>query len=334
MKLRLLGERTGLRVSALALGTGRLGLTSDGGMDSMAAQATISAFLDGGGNFIDTSSAYMNGKAEQAIGQALNGAVRDSVVISSKFTRTPLKKPSAASMGNHRKALQAEVEGSLKRLATDRIDLYFAHFDDGVTPIEELMRGLDDLVRAGKVLYIGLSNFPAWRTATAAAVADVRGWTPLAVLQLQYNLLERAIDREHLPFAQALGLGMMAWSPLAGGLLNGKPRSNTTGAGGFAQDEQARRIMETVIAIATATGNKPADVAVAWLITRGFVPVIGPRTTEQLASNLQASGMQLDQAQMTLLNDVSARSPGYPYDLLCEQQKQCGIDDPRTGRVR
>lgn len=269
MRHHLLGSRTGLRVSEVALGTGRLGSTPSGEVDVATAKATIAAFIEAGGNLIDTSSAYQGGRAEEAIGAALPGAARDAVVISSKFGRTPSREPAVAATGSHRKALQTDVEGSLRRLGTDRIDLLFAHFDDGVTPIEELMRGFDDLVRAGKVLYVGLSNFPAWRAASAAAVADLRGWAPLVVLQLQYNLLERAVDREHLPFAEARGLGLMAWSPLAGGLLAGrKPLSHDAGGqlsseGSVVKDEQAQRIVDAVTAVAAEVGAEPASVAVA-----------------------------------------------------------------------
>ncbi len=339
MKHLLLGRLTGLRVSEMALGTGRLGSGKDGRMDTQAARATIAAFIDAGGNFIDTSSAYQGGQAEEVISAALAGAARDAIVISSKFGRTPSREPAVAATGSHRKALRTEVEGSLKRLGTDRIDLLFAHFDDGVTPIEELMRGLDDLVRAGKVLYVGLSNFPAWRAASAATVAELRGWTPLAALQLQYNLLERAVDREHRPFAQARGLGLLAWSPLAGGLLTGKkPLSHDAGGklsseGSVVKDEQAQRIIDTVTAIAAGMGAEPASVAVAWVAARGFVPVIGPRNAEQLADNLRATEVRLDQEQLRRLDEVSARPAGYPYELLQGQREQLGIDGPNAGHV-
>jgi aryl-alcohol dehydrogenase-like predicted oxidoreductase len=207
---RLLGKCTGLLVSEVALGTGRLGLTVDKEVDSQAGEATIAAFVEAGDNFIDTSSAYLGGRAEEMIGKALTGAARDAVVISSKFGRTSLKCPAVASIGSHRKALQAEVEGSLERLNTDRIDLLFAHFDDGVTPIEEMMHAFENLVRSGKILYVGLSNFATWRIASACAISDSGGWTGRAVLQIQYSLLERTADREHEPLAVARGLGVMA----------------------------------------------------------------------------------------------------------------------------
>ena len=339
MRYRLLGERTGLRVSEVALGTGRLGATSGDKVDSNAAKATIAAFVDAGGNVIDTSSAYLGGKAEEMVGAALSGAARDAVVISSKFGRTPSREPAVASTGSHRKALQAEVEGSLRRLGTDRIDILFAHFDDGVTPIDELVRGFDDLVRAGKVLYVGLSNFPAWRIASAAALAEVRGWMPLAVLQLQYNLLERAIEREHLPLAKARGLGVFAWSPLAGGLLGGrKPLSFDAGGalsseGSVIKDAQAQQIVDAVVRIAAEIGAEPASVAVAWVVSKGLLPVIGPRSVDQLSDNLRALDVQLSQSQLDQLDKASARPAGYPYELLRGQREQLAIDQAAGGRV-
>ena len=166
MKYHLLGQRTGLHVSALALGTGRLDVTE--------APRIFAAYAEAGGNFLDTSSAYLGGKAEELVGDFLATTDRERFVISSKYCQTPFAAPGRSTVGNHRKAMRAEVEGSLRRLRTDRIDLYFAHFDDGQTPIDEIMRGLDDLVREGKIVFAGLSNFPAWRCATGRGFAAGR----------------------------------------------------------------------------------------------------------------------------------------------------------------
>ncbi len=242
MKHTLLGERTGLRVSPVALGTGRLGRDAEGNADPEEARRVIERFAAEGGNFFDTSSAYHLGAAEEWIGRFLRDVDRDAFVIASKYGRTASATPHATAVGSHRKALVAEVEGSLRRLGTDRIDLYFAHFDDGVTPIEEIMRGFDDLVRAGKIVHVGLSNFSAWRAASAAMLADGRGWSPLVALQLEYNLLQRDSDREHLPFARARGLGVMVYSPLAAGRL-GRPERDQA-------DARERAIVEAVERIA------------------------------------------------------------------------------------
>ena len=309
MHYRLLGSRTGLQVSELALGTGRLGTSAGGGVDRAAARKTLDVFAEAGGNFIDTSSAYLSGLAEEIVGEFLADAGRDRFVVSSKYGRTALALPARTEVGSHRKALIAEVEKSLKRLRTDCIDVYFPHFDDGVTPIEEIMRGLDDLARAGKILHIGLSNFPAWRIAEAVTLADLRGWTPVAALQLQYNLLERAIEREHLPLAKAHGLGLMAWSPLAGGRLTRK---------------NAGTAIEPIVLVLEACAAElevaAPSVALAWLLARNTIPVIGPRSPEQLVANLKGGSVRLDQSQMARLDSATALEFGYPYDLLQQQE--------------
>jgi aryl-alcohol dehydrogenase-like predicted oxidoreductase len=165
MRMKLLGERTGVQVSPLALGTGRLGLGPGGDVNLGQARDAIAAYLDAGGNLVDTSTRYLGGRAEELLGELMRGSRREEIVVSSKFGRTAVARPAAAAAGQHRKALRQEVEGSLRRLGTDYIDVYFAHTDDGVTPMDELMAGLDDLVSAGKILWVGLSSFPAWRAA-------------------------------------------------------------------------------------------------------------------------------------------------------------------------
>ncbi len=314
MRYRLLGSRTGLQVSEFALGTGRLGTVPAGGIDRAAARKTIEAYAEAGGNFIDTSSAYLSGLAEEVVGEFLADAGRDRFVVSSKYGRTALATPARAASGSHRKALAAEIDNSLKRLRTDRIDVYFPHFDDGVTPVEEIMRGLDALVRAGKILYIGLSNFSAWRIAAAVTLSDLRGWAPVVVLQLQYNLLERSIEREHLPLTRAYGLGLMAWSPLAGGRLAGRNES-----------VQAESLMSLLTACAAELGVTTTTVALAWLLERNAIPVIGPRNPGQLSANLAGGSVRLDQNQVARLDSATASQAGYPYDLLRQQQSQLGI---------
>ncbi len=338
MKKNLLGGRTGLSVSELALGTGRFGMGQDGKFDQEAAQAVLADFLEAGGNFIDTSSVYIRGRAEEVIGSIVSGPLRDDVVIASKFGRTARTEPGAAAMGSHRKALQAEIEGSLRRLKTDHVDIYFAHYDDGVTPVEEIMRGLDDLVRAGKILHAGLSNFSMWRTASAAMMADLRGWSPLAVLQLHYNLLERAIDREFLPFTRAQRIGLMAWSPLAGGLLGGRKSFDQvahpmSSEGMVEKDEQAHAIVNEVIAIAEEIDVAPTSVAVAWVSAQGVVPVIGPRDRSQLTSNLAAVELRLSPEQLKRLNMASERKRGYPYEMNDATWAESGLIGAGAGGI-
>lgn len=316
MKYTLLGERTGLRVSNVALGTGRLGRDAEGRADPAVAREVIEKFADAGGNFFDCSSAYHLGAAEEWVGAFLRGVDRNAFVVASKYGRTASAAPHVTSVGSHRKNMIAEVEGSLRRLGTDRIDLYFAHYDDGVTPIDEIVRGLDDLVRGGKVVHVGLSNFAAWRTASAAMLADLRGWAPIVALQIEYNLLQRDSDRELLPLARARGLGVMAYSPLAAGRL------------GRVEEDP---IVAAVGDIAAAQNRDRASVAMAWLRAHGLLPVIGPRTVDQLTSNLVEIDLPIEAVER--LDAISARPRGYPYDLLDSVREKAGILAPRSGLV-
>jgi aryl-alcohol dehydrogenase-like predicted oxidoreductase len=285
---QLLGKRTGLRVSAVALGTARL----------VDAAPTLKAFVDAGGTFFDSSSAYQGGNAEAQLGRFLAEAGRDPFVIASKYCRTTkADAPVAAMVGSHRGAMRMEIEGSLRRLGTDRIDVYFPHFDDGVTPMEEIARGLEDLQRAGKIIHVGLSNFPAWR------VAELPG---CAVLQMQYNLRERSIEREHLPLARTRGIAVMGWSPLSGGAL-GKPATT----------------LPAVNALATELSTTPDVIAVSWVAAKGAIPVLGARSPAQLTLPIA-----LTPAQVHTLDEAAAFAPGYPYDILADQQTKLGLLPP------
>jgi aryl-alcohol dehydrogenase-like predicted oxidoreductase len=218
----------------------------------------------------------------------------------------------------------ASLEASLRRLRTDRIDLYWVHYADGVTPVEEIVRGFDDLVRAGKILYAGLSDFPAWRVARAATVAELRGFAPIAGLQVEHSLVERTTEQDLLPMGQALGLGIVAWSPLGGGMLTGKYRRGVTGraealGGRVFQPEnspQRTAILDTVIAVAEETAATPGQVAIAWVASKGPLPIIGPRTLEQLGDNLGATRLQLTPEQLARLEEASAIPPVFPYTVI------------------
>ncbi|MGB6356084.1 MAG: aldo/keto reductase, partial [Steroidobacteraceae bacterium] len=224
--------RSGLRVSRLALGTMTFGTDWGWGTEEKSARALFDRYLEAGGNFIDTADVYTAGTSERLLGRFIQEAgVRDRVVLTTKYTFNDLSggRPDPNTGGNHRKNLLRAVEGSLKRLGTDYIDLYLMHAWDRITPVEEVMRTFDDLVRAGKVRYVGFSDVPAWHAARAQTLAEWRGWEPLAALQLEYSLVERNIEREFTTLAQTLGMGIMVWSPLAGGLLSGKYRAARDG---------------------------------------------------------------------------------------------------------
>ena len=219
MKYRLFGK-SGLRVSEAALGTMTFGQERGWGAPKDESRKVYDAFREAGGNFIDTANIYTDGTSESFLGEFLEGH-RDSVVLATKYSNAaPGNDPNAA--GNHRKSMMQAVEASLKRLRTDYIDLYWVHIWDAITPVEEVMRGLDDLVRQGKVLYVGISDVPAWWIAQANTLADLRGWSRFIGLQIPYNLIERTVERELIPMAKALDIGVTAWSPLSNGVLTGK----------------------------------------------------------------------------------------------------------------
>src|SRR6267154_3775892 len=215
MKYRLLGKG-GLRVSEAALGTMTFGDEWGWGSPKAEAQKVYEIYREAGGNFIDTANFYTGGTSEKFVGEFIKGH-RESVVLATKYSNAaPGNDPNAA--GNHRKSMIHALEASLKRLQTDYIDLYWVHIWDGITPVEEVMRSLDDIVRQGKVLYVGISDAPAWWIAQANTLAKLRGWTPFTGLQIEYSLIERTVERELVPMAQALNLGSLAWSPLARGV--------------------------------------------------------------------------------------------------------------------
>jgi aryl-alcohol dehydrogenase-like predicted oxidoreductase len=288
MRYRLLGK-SGLRVSEAALGTMTFGEEWGWGTAKDEARKVYDGFREAGGNFIDTANLYTNGVSESFLGEFMKGH-RPSVVLATKYTNaSPGTDPNAA--GNQRKNMVQAVEASLKRLQTDYVDLYWVHIWDQLAPVEEVMRGLDDLVRAGKVLYAGISDAPAWWIAQANTLASLRGWSPFIGLQIEYSLIERTVERELIPMAKALNIGVTAWSPLAGGVLTGKYH----GQGSSEQKgEQARlssemmkdflpeqhradRVVATVKSVADEACRSLAQVALAWLRSRPVpdIPIIG-----------------------------------------------------------
>lgn len=321
MRYRVFGN-TGLRVSALALGTGNFGKGWGYGSDRDEAAGIYARYRDAGGNFIDTADQYQFGQSEEMVGEFIGGD-RDAVVLATKFSLGARADAGLQDTGNSRKAMIQSVEGSLRRLKTDRIDLLWVHMPDGHTPIEEIARGLDALVRAGKIVYAGLSDFPAWRVATAATLAELRGWAPISAVQIEYSLVERTVERELLPMARAFGLGTVGWSPLGGGLLTGKYRKGETGrAQGLGvvihgeSDARKTATVDAVLAVAEETGLPPGQIAIAWVMGRGVLPIIGPRTPEQLADNLSATTITLSPAQRARLDEASAIPAGFPHDIV------------------
>src|ERR1700732_1235041 len=324
MKYRLLGK-SGLRGSEASLGTMTFGDEWGWGSPKAEAQKVYETYREAGGNFIDTANFYTNGTSEKVVGEFIQGH-RESVVLATKYSNAaPGNDPNAA--GNHRKSMMQALEASLKRLQTDYIDLYWVHIWDGITPVEEVMRGLDDLVRQGKVLYLGISDAPAWWIAQANTLAELRGRTQFIGLQIEYSLIERTVERELIPMAKALNLGVLAWSPLAKGVLSGKYHGEGKADGGrmsnermkeFLPEEQhATRIISAVRAVSEQVGRSMAQVALAWLRhqTVPVIPIIGARKVSQLHDNLASLDLELSAEQLKSLDAASRIEFGFPQSI-------------------
>ncbi|MEU9115098.1 aldo/keto reductase [Streptomyces sp. NPDC048483] len=339
MRYTLFGK-TGLRVSELSLGAMTFGGDVDGGRGAgkEAAARMVDTYAEAGGNFLDTANIYTGGRSETILGELLDGR-RDDFVLATKYT-CATHTGDVNSAGSHRKSLVRSVESSLGRLRTDYVDILWVHARDHFTPVEETMRALDDLVRAGKVLYIGVSDWPAWEIAQASTLAELRGWTSFAGSQLRYNLLERTPERELLPQAHAFDQAVLAWSPLAGGKLTGKYRRGETGRlgngdGDGRADHREEATLTAVLEIAEKGGWSPAQVALAWLRGRPgtLIPIIGATKESQLADNLAALDVELDADALARLDAVSAVPLGFPHDFLREEQVQQNIYGDRRGAI-
>ncbi|MGW2104996.1 aldo/keto reductase [Streptomyces olivaceoviridis] len=328
---RLLG-RSGLRVSPLSLGTMTFGDDWGWGAGAEEARRIFDLYVDRGGNFVDTSVNYTDGSAERLLGEFVKDK-RDRVVIATKYTMAR-ERGNPNSGGNHRLNMVRSLETSLRNLQTDHIDLFYLHGWDGTTPHEEIMRGLDDLVRSGKVGYIGISNTPAWRISAMQTLAELRGWTPLIALQIEYSLIQRTVEHELMPMAREMGLGVLPWSALGGGLLTGKySRADLAGqeeqnsASGSRKGviaasgnltERGVSIAEMVKEIAGEVDASPAQVALAWTLLNPAVvsPVLGARTVRQLEDNLGALDVVLGEEHIARLDAVSSPEPLFPHAFI------------------
>jgi aryl-alcohol dehydrogenase-like predicted oxidoreductase len=325
MELRQLG-RTGIRVSEVCLGTMTFGRETP----EDESREILDRYLDAGGNFLDTANAYGRGAAEDILGRAL-GDRRANVVLATKCRMPMGSDPNER--GASRRVIREQVEASLRRLHTDWIDLYQIHCWDKFTPLEETLSTLNDLVREGKVRYVGASNYTGWQLATALGVSREHGWEPYISLQPQYSLVAREIERELLPLADYAGLAILPWSPLGGGLLSGKyqlgsePPDATRAADSTPsavlmrqrmQEERNFAVAQGVGDLATELGKSMAQVALNWVLHRPGVtaPILGARTVAQIEDNLGAVGWQLDDASLARLEDASAIPMGYPYDFI------------------
>ncbi len=329
MRYKLLGK-SGLRVSELCLGTMTFGDEWGWGSNIEESRRIYEGFLETGGNFIDTANAYTDGTSERFLGEFM-AKHRERIVLGTKYTLSgPLQDPNSG--GNHRKNMVQAVEASLKRLRTDYIDLYWLHIWDFLTPVEEIMRAFDDLVRQGKVLYIGVSDTPAWIVSRANAIAEFKNWTQFVGLQIEYSLIERTPERELLPMARELDLGVTAWSPLASGLLTGKYVSSAEGGsdpkrldhpmmeGMVTVDERKQAIVEALRSVADEVGRSPAQVALTWLRQQPgiIIPIIGARSLSQLEDNLACLEFTLEPDKIEQLDQASRIDLGFPHDFFAK----------------
>ncbi|MEZ4451338.1 MAG: aldo/keto reductase [Nannocystaceae bacterium] len=343
LRYRLLG-RSGLRVSQICLGTMSFGERWGFGADEATSHKVLDLFSEAGGNFIDTANKYHQGHTEEILGAWLRGGEgrRDRSVVATKYTLSMDHVDPNAS-GNHRKNLARSVEGSLRRLQTDYIDLLWVHAFDDLTPYEETIRGLDDLVRSGKVLYIGISDAPAWVVSAANVQAELRGWSQFVGLQIEYSLLQRTPERDLLPMAEHFGLSILAWAPLGGGVLTGKytrggEMDSLRSQGNAMRGRTSERnlaIAREVDAVADELGVTSAQVAVAWVGGRDYryLPIVGARKPEQLADALAGAAVELSADQRQRLDKVSEVSLGFPHDFLGSPPVQDLVRGEIRGRI-
>jgi len=319
MKYKLFGS-TGLRVSEISLGTMTFGTEWGWGCDYNASKEIFDLYRNKGGNFIDTANRYTEGTSEKYCGEFIKGE-RDFFVLATKYTLyEEYGNPNGA--GNGKKNMVQSVEKSLKRLGTDYIDLLWVHAWDGTTKMEEVMRGLDDLIRAGKVLYIGVSDTPAWVVSRSNAITELKNWTAFAGLQIEYSLMERTPERDLLPMAKHEKMAVTPWGPLAGGALTGKYLNNDPGrllSDNPRLNERNTKIVKTVVDCANRMGITPAQLALKWVMQqdKSYIPIIGATKAGQLEDSMNATELvDIPSDIMNKLNSVSSIDLGFPHTFL------------------
>lgn len=318
MQYRLLGK-SGLRVSEIALGTMTFGTEWGTGADKEESAKIFDAYANAGGNFIDTANRYTEGTSERYVGEFIQSD-RDHFVVATKYTLFDRKGDPNFS-GNHRKNMMRSVEESLKRLNTGYIDLLWVHAWDFLTPVDEILRGLNDLISSGKVQYIGISDTPAWIVSRANTMAELRGWAGFSTIQAEYSLIQRTPERDLTPMAQEMGLAVTAWAPLAGGALTGKYLKGEQGRVpdiSIRRNERSTAIAMKVVEVAEKMGVTPAQLAVRWTMQQQFtsIPIVGSRKVEQITDCLGAADINIPADLMAELNAASAFDLGFPHDFL------------------
>jgi aryl-alcohol dehydrogenase-like predicted oxidoreductase len=341
MRYRLLGK-SGLRVSELALGTMTFGEAWGWGASLDESRRIFEAYVEAGGNFVDTACNYTDGESERFVGELIRSD-RERLVVATKYTLTSRRDDPNAG-GNHRKNLVQTVEESLRRLDTDYVDLLWLHMWDGMTPVEEVVRAFDDLVSAGKVLYVGFSDTPAWVIAQAVTLAELRGWARPVAAQFPYSLADRDAERDLLPMARALDLAATPWGILEGGALTGKYLADSDEPTRYGSaGERVNGIAREVLAVADEVGATPAQVATAWVRRQPWpiVPIVGARSEAQLRENLGVLALELSDEQAERLSEASGFRVGFPREFL-ESDHVRGlifgdtfdlIDDHRSARA-
>jgi aryl-alcohol dehydrogenase-like predicted oxidoreductase len=322
MKYKLLG-RSGLKVSELCLGTMGFGTEAGWGADKAASFAIMDRFADAGGNFLDTANIYKLGTSEKIIGEYLSNHDRDYFVLATKYTlKDNAANPNAS--GNNRKNMMRSVEQSLKRLKTDFIDVLYLHIWDDLTPIEEVLRAIDDLIKQGKVNYAAISDTPAWVVSRGNTLAELMGWSQFIALQVEYSLIARTPERELIPMAKHYGMTVTPWAPLGGGVLTGKYLRGEKGRvkpESKRLDDRSTKITQAVVAIAEELGVSPGNVALKWTTEQGFssIPVVGATKPDQLKDNLKTIDVRLSPQHIQKLNEISAIELGFPGDFFKEE---------------
>ncbi|GHB32676.1 aldo/keto reductase [Streptomyces xanthochromogenes] len=322
------------------MGAATFGTEWGWGAERDEARKLFDRYVEHGGNFIDTAVTYTNGSSERLLGEFTRDS-RESLVLATKYS-TMRRPGDPNSGGSHRKNLFASVEASLRQLNTDYIDLLYLHMWDSTTPVEEILRGMDDLVRQGKVLYVAMSNAPAWQVSRMQTVADLRGWSPLVALQIEYSLIQRTGERELIPMAREMGLGVVPYSPMGGGVLTGKYSRDDLAGEVTGSEESSRKshnqalgwvternlaVADTVGEVAKELGRTSAQVALAWTLQNPDVtaPIIGARTHTQLEDNLGALEVDFTASQLARLDEAGAVDPGYPHAYLASDLARAQI---------
>lgn len=339
MKYKLLGK-SGLRVSEICLGTMTFGEEWGWGANYDESKKQFFTYLEQGGNFIDTANRYTEGTSEKMLGEFISESKqRNEIVLASKYALITDRSAGINQSGNHKKNLIQSVEDSLKRLQVDYLDLFYLHAWDFTTYIEEVLRALDDLVRQGKILYLGISD-TAWIVSRANAIAELKNWSAFIALQIEYSLMQRTVERELIPMAEALEMTVVGWAPIAGGALTGKylqpeTKSNRLSDKSVRLSETKQNIAREVIKIAEQINCSPAQVALAWVLQQGknIIPITGARRTEQLLDNLNACGLSLSEEQVLHLDAVSKIDLGFPHDFLKGEGVQDILFASKGGRL-